>query len=86
MAYVDSVCLKFNLYDKAPTHEQIVFNKNDDHLFLQGGASRFLSDESSINPNLITMNNNTKTKIDISHRQSLLSRMENSADYTLEQT
>ena len=34
MAYVDSVCLKFNLYDKAPTHDQIVFNKNDDQLFL----------------------------------------------------
>ena len=28
--------------------------------------------------------NNTKTKIDISHRASLLSRMENSADYTVE--
>ena len=46
-AFTDSICLRFDLYDKAPTPDNVVFNKDDDRLFLQG-TRQIIGDQSSM--------------------------------------
>lgn len=46
-ALSDSICLRFGLYDKAPTPDNIMFNKDDDRLFL-GGNHHIIGDQSSM--------------------------------------
>ena len=48
LAYADSVCLWAGLYDKAPTFDQTLFNKDDDRLFLGGPTGIHQGDDSSI--------------------------------------
>ena len=47
-AFADAIFLRAGLYDRAPTPDRIVFNKEDDRLLLQGGASRIIGDDSSM--------------------------------------
>ena len=46
-AFSDSICLSFGLYDKAPTPDNVTFNKDDDRLFL-GGNQHIIHDQSSM--------------------------------------
>ena len=47
-AYADTVFLKVGLYDRAPTPDKIIFNKDDDRLFFNGGTTQILGDQSSM--------------------------------------
>ena len=46
-AYFDSICLWANLYDRAPTPDNMRFGSNDDRLFLGGGAADIIRGDSS---------------------------------------
>ena len=43
-AYSDSLCLWAGLYDRAPTPNNITFNKDDDRHFLGAGTTQILGD------------------------------------------
>ena len=73
-AFADSVCLWANLYDRAPTPDNIMFNNRDDRLFL-GGGNNILADES----NSHIRDNSRYT--DISKRSNKVSMFENSRDF-----
>ena len=72
--FADSVCLWANLYDRAPTPDNIMFNNRDDRLFL-GGGNNILADES----NSHIRDNSRYT--DISKRSNKVSMFENSRDF-----
>ena len=46
-AFADTLFLKAGLYDAAPIPDRVVFNKNDDRLFFDGGTSHIIGDQSS---------------------------------------
>ena len=73
-AFADSVCLWANLYDRAPTPDNVMFNNRDDRLFL-GGGNNILADES----NSHIRDNSRYT--DISKRSNKVSMFENSRDF-----
>ena len=46
-AFFDSICLKADLYDRAPTPDNIMFNTNDDRLFFKGGTTQIMAGDLS---------------------------------------
>lgn len=90
-AFADSLFLRVGLFDRAPTPDRIVFNKEDDRLLLQGSTRRIIGDDSSImldRSHQFGMSRGGDSAVErgtggVDHRNSLLSRIENSTDYAL---